>query len=80
MGLMFALLSLVFLPLLACPLMAAAITVEAWTRPENLERSPLARPVVQLAMVALLVMITGTALSYLGASWQGTPGSTWLVP
>jgi hypothetical protein len=80
MGLTFALFALVLLPLIAFPLMAAAITVEAWTRPEKWGQSPLARPIMQVAMIALLVMATGVALSYLRVSWQETPGSIWLVP
>jgi hypothetical protein len=80
MGLMLAVGGLVFLPLLALPLMAAALTIEAWTRPEELERSPLARLWVQRAMVGLLVTITGAALWYLWASWKVAPGTTWLVP
>jgi hypothetical protein len=80
MGLMLAVAGLVFFPLLALPLMAAALTTEAWTRPEELEQSPLARPRVQRAMVAVLVTVTGVALVYLWASWKVAPGTTWLVP
>jgi hypothetical protein len=68
------------LPVLAWPLLAAAITVEAWTRPEESEQSPLARPRVQLVMVAILVTITGVALCYLRASWSVDPGTSWVVP
>lgn len=80
MGTLLALLSVVFTPLLALPLMAAAVTVETWTRPAEFEQSPLARPYMQVGLVASLLAITVAALGYLWASWQAIPGGSWLVP
>jgi hypothetical protein len=68
------------LPVLAWPLLAAAVTVEAWTRPPGPPQSPLGTSVAQKTLVSSLALVVLLGLGYLWLSWDAISGGTWLAP
>jgi hypothetical protein len=67
-------------PVLAWPLLAAAFTVEAWTRPPGPPQSALGTSVAQKTLVSSLALIVLLGLGYLWLTWDAIPGGTWLAP
>jgi hypothetical protein len=78
-GVMFVVV-LILSPVLGWPLLAAAVTIEAWTRTFERLAPWLARGLGRWALVAALLLVTVLSLAYLRLSWEPTPGGTWLAP
>jgi len=78
--LMAAIGSVMLAPVLAWPLLAAAVTTEAWTRPTPTTPAKLGLPRAQIALLASLVLVVAIGLMYLRVSWEEIPGGSWLAP
>jgi hypothetical protein len=78
-GVMFVVV-LILSPVLGWPLLAAAVTIEAWTRTFERHAPWLATDPGRRVLVAALLLVTVLSLAYLRLSWKPTPGGTWLAP
>jgi hypothetical protein len=78
-GVMFVVV-LILSPVLGWPLLAAAVTIEAWTRAFEGRGPWLATGPGRRALVAALLLVTVLSLAYLRLGWDPAPGGTWLAP
>lgn len=78
--LVFAYGTVIVSPVLAWPLLAAAITIEAWTRPASAGRAFLGQPTARWVTLSALGSFVVLGLAHLRLSWSEIPGGSWLAP